>query len=717
MAMTDEQFRALLQSFLSSQESMMRNVLDSQKASDTAQRDRRASQAPDGPDMSDSDDLEGGDVRMKDTGRLISKFIKPDAFAGDMAKWDDWSFKLKRSINTMNRDMCRLMTIWESKEDEIDENQHMSRDFQQRSAELYDILCERCDGEALMIIRQVNDMEGVRAWQRLFQRYNPRTMARGLRMLSEAVNPPKAKNLAEVETLVSRWEDRVKRLETQFQETISDKMRMAIFTNIMPVSIQDFIYTHADKDAKYVHLREKVQAMINNKISINTGPVPMDIGDVKGKCDDHDDHYDDYYWDDFEVDGVGDNNYNCLKCGGYGHYARDCPTKGKGKGKNSDKGKGKGFFKGKGDYNHNVKGKGDYNYNYGAKGKGEYNHNVKGKGKNAKGKGYQGTCWNCGKVGHKASECNTRMTYLVEEAEEEEQVEGVGGVWEVLVAGVTAGDVQRKSRWGPTACTTKATTSTTAGQPGTPSNGPTSRTTTSSSQKTTVTTRVYSSGVTNANPKACGKTIASVSPTSSSARTTASTKGNTTTWAQVVVGGKTVYPPGLEVPKSQTKTQNRFTGLQVTNDYDVDEVNEVHTCNKQQWTRPSSMTFNVASVTKPLASAAQVVASGNRIVLDPRPDESFVENVRTGERMRLREQKGVYVFDVQYSDGEEGTITLDSGAGVSVWPRAMADYASEMLPKKANLKMIAANGTPIENYGRAKLVLRGRKPVFSGPSP
>ena len=257
MAMTDDQFRALLQSFLTSQESMMRNIFDAQKKEEAARRDRRASQAPDGPDMSDSDDLEGGDVRTKDTGRLISKFIKQDAFAGDMAKWDDWSFKLKRSINTMNRDMCRLMTIWESKEDEIDENQHMSRDFQQRSAELYDILCERCDGEALMIIRQVNDMEGVRAWQRLFQRYNPRTMARGLRMLSEAVNPPKAKNLAEVETLVSRWEDRVKRLETQFQETISDKMRMAIFTNIMPVSIQDFIYTHADKDAKYVHLRER----------------------------------------------------------------------------------------------------------------------------------------------------------------------------------------------------------------------------------------------------------------------------------------------------------------------------------------------------------------------------------------------------------------------------------------------------------------------------
>ena len=723
MAMTDDQFRALLQGFLQSQETMMRGIFSSQAAAQTAQREqRRASQAPDMAEMSDSE-LDGDTPRMKDQGKLVSKFIKADSFSGDASKWDDWSFKFKRSVNTMNRDMCRLMTVWESREDEIDEEQHMSRDFQQRSAELYDILCERCDGEALMIIRQVNDMEGVRAWQKLFNRYNPRTMARGLRLLSEAVNPPRAKSLADVETLVSRWEDRVKRLETQFQETISDKMRMAIFTNIMPVAIQDYIYTHADKETKYVQLREKVQAMIGNKISVSTGPVPMDIGDVKGKSDDNDDHCGDYYWDDIEVDGVGDDY--CLRCGGYGHYAKDCPTKSKGKGKGLDKGKGKGFFKGKGDYNNNVKGKGDYNYNYGAKGKSDYNHNAKGKGKSSKGKGYQGTCWNCGKVGHKANECNTRAAYLVEEAEDDEQVEGIGGVWEVLVANVTTADAPRTSRWGPTASTTR----TTASAPATTPIGQKGPTTTNDLQKTTVAKKVYTSGATTASSRTSGKKTACASPTNPCGRMTTSTQDstqdNTTTmdssgktWAQVVTqGGKTtMYPPGLKA----MKTHNRFTALQRhEDDDDIDEVNEVHTHTStgEKWTRPSSMTFNLAGVTKPLASAAQVVASGNRIVLDPQPDQCFVENVKTGERMRLREHRGVYVFDVQYDDGEEGTITLDSGAGVSVWPAEWAHYAAETMPRKPGLKMIAANGTPIENVGRAKVVLRGRRPpVFSRPS-
>ena len=47
------------------------------------------------------------------------------------------------------------------------------------------------------------------------------------------------------------------------------------------------------------------------------------------------------------------------------------------------------------------------------------------------GKGYQGSCWTCGMVGHKSAECQTRRTNLVE-AEEEEADAGtkeIGGVW------------------------------------------------------------------------------------------------------------------------------------------------------------------------------------------------------------------------------------------------------------------------------------------------
>lgn len=122
--------------------------------------------------------------------------------------------------------------------------------------------------------------------------------------------------------------------------------------------------------------------------------------------------------------------------------ARECPRKGKGKSR-IEKGAGKGQEKGKG-----GGWKGQYGKGFGEKGKGSgwkgggYSKGGgfgKGGGK-GKGFGYQGTCYRCGVVGHKAAECEREGVHGVEEgktgAEENQGGEtgGVGGVW--LVAGV-----------------------------------------------------------------------------------------------------------------------------------------------------------------------------------------------------------------------------------------------------------------------------------------
>ena len=46
-----------------------------------------------------------------------------------------------------------------------------------------------------------------------------------------------------------------------------------------------------------------------------------------------------------------------------------------------------------------------------------------------------------------------------------------------------------------------------------------------------------------------------------------------------------------------------------------------------------------------------------------------------------------------------GAVALDSGAGVSVWPKDWKNKA-KMEDKKPGLKMVAASGTTIENLGQ-----------------
>ena len=150
----------------------------------------------------------------------------------------------KRCVRTQSLETYKTMTEWETSEDDVDEEAELKDAMERRSAELYDVLCRYCSGEALMIVKSVDDMRGIRAWQKLYRKYNPKTMARGIRVLVEAVNPPKAKGLHDIELAVATWEEKSKILSAQFDEKLTDRMKMGIFTSIMPITVQDYIYTH-----------------------------------------------------------------------------------------------------------------------------------------------------------------------------------------------------------------------------------------------------------------------------------------------------------------------------------------------------------------------------------------------------------------------------------------------------------------------------------------
>ena len=149
-------------------------------------------------------------------------------------------------------------------------------------------------------------------------------------------------------------------------------------------------------------------------------------------------------------------------------------------------------------------------------------------------------------------------------------------------------------------------------------------------------------------------------------------------------------------------SRNRFEALQ--EDEEIVPIMAVETQKAQAMTRTSAIEFHAADVRKPLASAVKMANAGNRIVLDKQG--SYVENVDTGERMEVKVQGETFVFDVQYGNGEPGVITLDSGAGVNVWPRGDLPEV-RMLPKKPGLRMCAANGTEIANLDQKIVQLRG----------
>ena len=169
--------------------------------------------------------------------------------------------------------------------------------------------------------RAVEDMRGLTAWQRLFKKYNPRTMARAIRLVAAVTHPPKVKELKQGKVL-----------KKDFGEEFSDTVQVGIVTAMMPESIQEFVYSSLG-------------------IAVEYDTILAQIREVQTKFSE----------DDQEIDVVN-MSIQCHGCGGWEQYKSKCPTawavmqqphqvgsngsKGPGKGgKNSAKGIG-GFGKG-----------------------------------------------------------------------------------------------------------------------------------------------------------------------------------------------------------------------------------------------------------------------------------------------------------------------------------------------------------------------------------
>ena len=117
----------------------------------------------------------GGGARGDGGGRLLSKYVAVDKFGGEQDKWDEWAFAFKRAIRSQNKRVYDALVAAEQSGEDLAEEVDLDPVMEQRSGELYDILCQVCVGEALVLVRSVEDLEGIRAWQVLWRKYNPKT--------------------------------------------------------------------------------------------------------------------------------------------------------------------------------------------------------------------------------------------------------------------------------------------------------------------------------------------------------------------------------------------------------------------------------------------------------------------------------------------------------------------------------------------------------------
>ena len=224
-------------------------------------------------------------------GRTIdAKCFRAIAFGCDAREWGAWSFAFKRTVRSCSRDGFIMMDFVEKQSVEVQEHLLGGKGSGSVSpnvvsklwAELHDVLRQVVSGEAMTILRSVEDCRGFVAWQKLYQKFNPKTVARAIRSLAEACSPAKVKELVDVDPAICVWEQKVALLSKEFQKQVSNNMKVAIVTSMLLPSIQDNVL--------YVLFISKIRA---DKVAMMTKPTPTDIGyatmdEVGGDCSEDD---------------------------------------------------------------------------------------------------------------------------------------------------------------------------------------------------------------------------------------------------------------------------------------------------------------------------------------------------------------------------------------------------------------------------------------------
>ena len=314
------------------------------------------------------------------------------------------------STSKVMEEVAKMEVVDEEKLEEIYTNIALDKNWDEElfkkeigksCGELYQHLCLWTKGEANTIVRGVREKDGFIAWRRLLTKFAPRTAARRLQAMMTIMRPSKAKDVRSFGKMLESWELSVAAFKANFNEKLSMSMQVAVVIGMAPAEIQDIIFQQWKGEGGEVELEkdwklacDKIMALVANRVSTSR-PVPMEIGEIgqdwhkEGDASGIDER-------ELNIDAVGGKgDGKCRRCGGKGHFARECPTP---MGKGIEKGS-KGQY-GKGEWQTGYAGKGEWQGGYA--GKGLPPQDVKGKGK---GKVFQGACFKCGKIGHRSAEC------------------------------------------------------------------------------------------------------------------------------------------------------------------------------------------------------------------------------------------------------------------------------------------------------------------------
>ena len=251
------------------------------------------------------------------------KLFPPPVYRGELDKWDDWSWQLKRYVGLYKMDEIevnaqKVVTDGLCEAYDVQQTSSQNHQLSMFAKQLAYMLAQITDGAARAIVRNEDTENGFEIWRRLYNQFSLPTRARATNLLNEIIDFRLRQD--HLESDLSDFNILKNRHETTTGVPLDNDLLITLIMQKTTGPLQQHLRLNVRNITTFTEALEIVYSYIKSRRLVvpsrNDGPVDMDIGALKGKK------------------GYGYKGSGKAEGGMY---------KGKGKGF-----KGKGMFKGKG---------------------------------------------------------------------------------------------------------------------------------------------------------------------------------------------------------------------------------------------------------------------------------------------------------------------------------------------------------------------------------
>ena len=217
-------------------------------------------------------------AQMIDT-RMLNR---PETFDGVTVKWKDWPIVFRAYMGAAVPALVELMRAAEASTAPMI-NAALEMPAVGPSHQLYFVLVVTCKGQALGIVINAGQGEGLEAWRLLCQRFEPKVHSRQAGLLLSILSWDFTGDvLLRMEALEREIADYEKG-----GETVSDAMRMGIVLRQLPDGpIRQHLIMNSDRLKTWQEFRDEVCNIKRAQLAVASTATAMDVGalakDLKG---------------------------------------------------------------------------------------------------------------------------------------------------------------------------------------------------------------------------------------------------------------------------------------------------------------------------------------------------------------------------------------------------------------------------------------------------